>query len=118
MNDLIARLATDPNWDGGWYYDRGGITQVLPQIRIETLKNYGLEAQLASTYPDPKSREETIRKLAESWAKTFEGHSLVILLRAMVRFNAEKDFEKILAKVLYVLSRTDKLFLPSIAPRE
>ena len=116
VNNLIARLATDPNWNGGWYYDRGGITQVLTQIRIETLKNYGIEAQLASTYPDPKSREEAIRKLAEPWAKTFDGHSLVILLRALVRFNAEKDFEKIRAKVLYVLSRTDKVFPPSIAP--
>ena len=116
VNDLIARLATDPNWNGGWYYDRGGITQVLTEMRIETLKNYGIEAQLASTYPDPKSREEAIRKLAEPWAKTFDGHSLVILRRAMVRFNAEKDFDKIRAKVLYVLSRTDRLFPPSIAP--
>jgi homoserine O-acetyltransferase/O-succinyltransferase len=57
-----------------------------------------------------------IRKIAEPWARTFDGHSLVVLRRAMVRFNAEKDFEKIRAKVLYVLSRTDKVFPPSLAP--
>jgi len=38
------------------------------------------------------------------------------LARARSHYNAEKDFAKIRAKVLYVLSRTDKLFPPSIAP--
>ena len=33
-----------------------------------------------------------------------------------MRFDAERDFARIRAKVLYVLSRTDKLFPPSIAP--
>jgi homoserine O-acetyltransferase len=36
----------------------------------------------------------------------FDGNSLVVLRKASVRFDAEKD----------VLSRTDKLFPPSIAP--
>ena len=46
----------------------------------------------------------------------FDGNSLVTLRKASVRFDAEKDLAKIKAKVLYVLSRTDKLFPPSIAP--
>ncbi len=33
-----------------------------------------------------------------------------------MRFDAERDAARIRAKVLYVLSRTDKLFPPSIAP--
>ena len=41
---------------------------------------------------------------------------MVTLRRAAVRYNAEKDFSKIRAKVLYVISRSDKLFPPSIAP--
>jgi len=44
-------------------------------------------------------------------------YSLVVLRKASVRFDAAKDFTKLKAKVLYVLSRTDKLFPPSIAPR-
>ena len=39
-----------------------------------------------------------------------------MLRRASVRFDAEKDFAKVKARVLYVLSRTDKLFPPAIAP--
>ena len=41
---------------------------------------------------------------------------MIALARARSHYNAEKDFAKIRAKVLYVLSRTDKLFPPSIAP--
>ena len=33
-----------------------------------------------------------------------------------VRFDAEKDFGRIKAKLLYVLSSTDRLFPPSLAP--
>jgi homoserine O-acetyltransferase/O-succinyltransferase len=46
----------------------------------------------------------------------FDGNSLVVLRKASVRFNAAKDFPKLKAKVLYVLSRTDKVFPPSLAP--
>jgi homoserine O-acetyltransferase len=38
------------------------------------------------------------------------------LRKAAVKFDAAKDFTNVKAKVLYVLSRTDKLFPPSIAP--
>jgi homoserine O-acetyltransferase len=100
----------------GWYYDRGGIVPTLVQLRIDTLKRYGIEAVLAADYPDPEKREARIRELAEAWAHEFDAHSLVILRKAAVRFNAEHDFAKIRAKVLYVLSRTDKLFPPAIAP--
>ena len=48
--------------------------------------------------------------------KVFDANSLVVLRKASVRFDAEKDMGKIRAKVLYVLSRTDKVFPPSIAP--
>ncbi len=115
VKDLTARLATDPNWNNGWYYEKGGITGVLTEMRIETLKLYGIEAQLAASFPEAREREAAIRKLAEPWARAFDGHSLIALRRAMVRFNAEKDFSRIRAKVLYVLSRTDKIFPPSLA---
>ena len=61
------------------------------------------------------SMAEIVRR-AETWSKVFDGNSLVALRKASVRFDAEKDLGKMKAKVLYVLSRTDKLFPPSIAP--
>src|SRR5207244_10399729 len=45
-----------------------------------------------------------------------DANSLVILRRATIGYDTVKDFSKIRAKVLYVLSRTDRLFPPSIAP--
>ena len=113
---LIARLAEDPNWNGGRYYANGGITRILTDIRVATLKNYGIEAQVGPRFPDPAAREAEIRRLATPWAQAFDGNSLVTLRRAAVDFDAQKDFARIRAKVLYALTTTDRLFPPSIAP--
>jgi homoserine O-acetyltransferase len=116
VKSLVDVLAKDPNWNGGRYYDNGGITKVLTEMRVATLKRYGIDEQLAEQFPDKAAREAEIVKRAESWSKVFDGNSLVVLRKASVRFDAEKDMARIKAKVLYVLSRTDKLFPPSIAP--
>ena len=113
---LAERLAKDPNWNGGWYYDKGGITQAMAALRVETLKNYGIEAQLRPKHPDPKDLEAAIQKAAEPWVQAFDGHSLIVLRRALEGFDTTRDFGKIKARMLYVISRTDKLFPPSIVP--
>jgi homoserine O-acetyltransferase len=116
VKSLVDTLAKDPNWNGGWYYDKGGITGTLTDMRVATLRRYGIDEQLAAQFPDKANREAEIRKRAETWSKIFDGNSLVVLRKASVRFDAEKDMPRIKAKVLYVLSRTDKVFPPTIAP--
>jgi homoserine O-acetyltransferase len=113
---LVDRFANDPNWNGGWHYDRGGIPDTLLALRIETLTRYGWNEILAEKFPTQAERDAEIRRRAEPWAKEFDPNSMVTMRRAAVRYNAEKDFSKIRAKVLYVISRSDKLFPPSIAP--
>ena len=113
---LIERLAEDPNWNGGWYYDKGGVSAVLTKIRVATLKFYGIEAQLASQYPGPVAREAAILKAAEPWVEAFDANSMVVLRRALETYDTTPQFRNIKARVLYVISRTDKLFPPSIAP--
>lgn len=113
---VIDQLATDHNWNGGHYYDKGGIKTVMTQIRVATLKNYGIEAQLKDKFPEPKELEAAIVKTAEPWVQAFDGNSMVALRRALEGFDTTKDFGRIKARVLYVISRTDKLFPPSIAP--
>ena len=113
---LVDRFARDPNWNGGWHYDRGGIRETMTAIRVETLQRYGQNEILASRFPDAAGRNARIRQMAEEWAAVFDPNSMVALRKASVRFDAERDLHKIRAKVLYVLSRTDKLFPPSIAP--
>jgi homoserine O-acetyltransferase/O-succinyltransferase len=115
LAELVARLATDPEWHGGHYYGHGGAKSVLTQMRFETLMRYGYDQQLAGRYPDKSEREGVIRRLAADWASGWDANSLVILRRATIGFDTVKDFAKIRAKVLYVLCRSDVLFPPSLA---
>jgi homoserine O-acetyltransferase len=113
---LVDRFGKDPNWNGGWHYERGGISGTMTALRIETLTRYGWNEILAETVPTQAERDAEIRRRAEPWAKEFDPNSMVTMRRAAVRYSAEKEFSKIRAKVLYVISRTDKVFPPSIAP--
>src|SRR5579875_2936727 len=115
LAELLARLESDPEWNGGRYYDRGGPRRALTEMRIETLKNYGIAAQLAARYPDAAAREAAIRAQAEEWARVFDANSLVILRRATIGFDTVREFGRIRARVLYVLCRTDTLFPPALA---
>ena len=54
--------------------------------------------------------------LTRERVRQIESRALDKLRRAMVRFNAEPSLSKIRARVLYVISRSDVLFPPSIAP--
>ncbi len=116
LAEMEARLATDPEWHGGRYYGKGGAKSVLTEIRIETLRRYGTEANLTPRYPDPAERAAALRALAVNWAQNWDANSLLILRRALLGFDTRPDFAKIKAKVLYVLCRTDALFPPKIAP--
>ena len=68
------------------------------------------------TVPDSQRRDKAIEQIARQWARVFDANSMVVLRRALEQFDTRPHFHKIKAKVLYVLSRTDKLFPPSIAP--
>jgi homoserine O-acetyltransferase/O-succinyltransferase len=116
LAEVQARLETDPDWHDGRYYGKGGAKTALTEIRIETLKRYGIEANLTPRFPDPVQREAAIRQTSADWAAKWDAHSLIILRRALLGFDTRPDFAKIKAKVLYVLCRSDNLFPPKIAP--
>jgi homoserine O-acetyltransferase len=113
---MRAELAKDPNWNEGWYYDKGGVKTAMTRMRVATLKRYGIEAQLASAFPDPAACEAAILKTAEPWVEAFDANSLLTLRQALVTFDTTPQFKAIKAKLLYVLSRTDVLFPPKLAP--
>ena len=79
------------------------------------MKGYGLEADLAERYPEPDALEAEIERIAEAWARVFDPNSLITLRKASMRFDVRPKFPQIRARVLYVLSRTDALFPPSLA---
>lgn len=114
--DLRARFAEAPGWNGGRYYGTGNMLPFMTDLRVATLKRYGVDADLALQFPDPSAREAAMRRMAEDWAKVFDPNSMIVLAQARARFDTEKDFAKIRAKVLYVLCRSDKVFPPTLAP--
>ncbi len=114
--ELKTRFAAASGWNGGHHYGSPEMLGFMTELRVATLKRYGVEAELATRVPDPEEREATIRQIARAWAQAFDPNSMIALAQARAHFNAEKDFIKIRAKVLYVLSRSDRLFPPAIAP--
>jgi homoserine O-acetyltransferase/O-succinyltransferase len=104
IEGLQKRLASDPNWNGGWYYDKGGVPGILEEIRYETLLNYG-------------AKEADAKIAAKAWAQIYDAHSLVTLRRAIDGFDVTGQYDRMKqAKVLYVNSKTDKLFDIALCP--
>ena len=113
---LLKWFAPDPNWNNGDYYDTGGVTETATRLRIDTLTRYGMADSLAERFPDPAARAAELHRIAAAWAQVFDANSLFILGRAMETYNVSASFARLKVPVLYVLSRTDALFPPSLAP--
>jgi homoserine O-acetyltransferase/O-succinyltransferase len=113
---LMKWFGPDPNWNGGNYYATGGVQDTLTRLRIDTLTRYGMAASLAERFPDKSKRDAELHRIAAAWAGVFDANSLFILGRAMETFDITKYYDRIKVPVLYVLSRTDALFPPSLAP--
>lgn len=115
--DLRARFSAAPGWNGGRHYESGGMREFMTGFRVETLKRYGIEAELAARFPEAAAREAEIRRMAAQWANEFDPNSLIVLAQARAHLDTVKDFAKIRAKLLYVLCRTDQLFPRALAPQ-
>ncbi|MBL8805438.1 MAG: alpha/beta fold hydrolase [Rhodospirillales bacterium] len=111
---LVERFAAHANWNGGNYYENGGIFEAMRDLRVETLLKYGAMEELATAFPDPSARRAEIERRAAQWANEFDGNSLLTLMRASQGYDATRELNRIRARVLYVLSRTDKLFPPAL----
>src|SRR3984957_7153218 len=72
LERLLSALSKDPNWNGGDYYDRGGVLETMIQIRTATLKTYGIETRLKDKISDPAGIEAAIRTEASRWAEGFD----------------------------------------------
>ena len=105
VEGLMKWFGPDPNWNNGDYYDNGGVKDTMIRLRIDTLARYGLAKDPAEMH-----------RIASDWADVFDANSLFILGRAMETYDIVRDYAKIRVPVLYVLSTTDALFPPTLAP--
>jgi homoserine O-acetyltransferase/O-succinyltransferase len=116
IGGLMEWFGTDPNWNGGDYYENGGVKQTMTALRVDTLTRYGMANSLVERFPDKAAADAELHRIAAAWAEVFDANSLFILGRAMETFDVASHFDRIKVPVLYVLSRTDALFPPSLAP--
>ena len=117
VDALRDRLAADPAWNGGWHYDHGGIVETMTAQRVETLQRYGTQRGPGANdraIPPRATRRSAVRPRRGPGSSIPTRCSRCARRRSVL--DAERDFAKIRARVLYVLSRTDKLFPPSLAP--
>jgi homoserine O-acetyltransferase len=114
LEKMLETFAADPGWNGGHHYGNRSIIATMTRLRVKTLKDYGLEADLADRFPDAAAREAELMRIAGAWAEAFDPNSLIALRKASMRYDVRPDFLRIKARVLFVLSRTDALFPPSL----
>lgn len=111
---ILAELARDPAWRDG-DYAQGALAACLTRIRTATLERYGIDAELAGRIPDATKRRGEIERMAASWAREFDPGSLVVLARAIEHFDVRAELTRVRAPLLYVLSRSDETFPPTLA---
>jgi homoserine O-acetyltransferase len=116
VGGLLKWFEPDPNWNGGDYYETGGVKPTMTALRVDTLTRYGMANSLAARFPTKAEADAELHRIASAWAGVFDANSLFILGRAMETFDVASRFDRIKVPVLYVLSRTDALFPPSLAP--
>jgi len=114
LDAMRQRLSADPGWNGG-RHAAGAMVDAMTSLREDTLRRYGMEAVLADRYP-AVDRATALHAMARSWAEVFDPHSLLVLGAAANEFDATPGFGRLRARVLFVLSTSDALFPPALAP--
>lgn len=115
VESIRAKLAADPAWNHG-HYSPGALVDTMATLREKTLRHYGVETALSAQGIEPSERDAALRAIARTWAKVFDPHSLLVLADAATTFDVSSLLYRLRARVLLVLSTTDTLFPPTLAP--
>src|SRR5580698_10073442 len=84
---LLKWFEPDPNWNGGDYYQTGGVEKTLTALRVDTLTRYGMADSLAARLPTKAAADAELHRTAATWAAGFDANSLFILGRAIETFD-------------------------------
>lgn len=108
-------LKSSAAWHNGWYYDHmAQMQQTLVDIRHRTLKRYGVPQWLEATLQNTQAVTDRLNDMANRWARQFDANALLALRTCIDRFDVRPQLGQAQAELMYVLSRTDGLFPPSI----
>lgn len=108
-----AKFSDHPDWRDGWHYGNDRIRQRLFDLRVQTLRSYGLERLYEDRHPDPEARQLAMARTARDWSDRFDPNSMVVLADAAARFDVRPRMADIRARLLLVQCTTDAIFPPS-----
>jgi homoserine O-acetyltransferase len=114
----LARFAQSPQWHDGRYHEHGGMYETLLQMRMQTLRSYGLERLYEEHIADPRERRAALEGPARAWASRFDPMSMVVLAGAAERFDVRARINEIDARLLFVVCSTDVIFPPDAQVRD
>jgi homoserine O-acetyltransferase len=115
LENLQAELATNPQWHDGRCQSVEVMFETLEHMRLSTMDLYGMSAVLDARGFDTEERAARSRAMSAVWAREFNPHSLLVLMKAALAFDVRDRLEEVCADVLYVVADTDKLFPPDTA---
>ena len=76
------------------------MTQTLFDIRMQTMRNYGLERLYEDRESDPAKRQAMLEKPCRDWAARFDPYSLVVLAGAAEPFDVRDRLHALRARLL------------------
>src|SRR5690606_3937274 len=112
LEPLLSTLSADPTWETDDFPHNPAMVAILTRLRIETLNSYGMDAVLLAAGHSRPERERLIGDMAKAWAQSFDARSLVVLLKAGLRFDVSARLNDIQADVLFAGASSDVLFPP------
>ena len=106
------RFADHPAWNGGWHYGDPRMKEMLMELRLQTLRSYGLERLFEARIADPAQRQAAMDQACRQWAERFDPNSMVTLAAAAERFDVRDRLSEIRARLLFMVCTTDAIFPP------
>ena len=119
LADLEKPFAARAGWNGGHFYGGAGeaeIRDAMVAFRIEMNRDLGVADALMEDLNDADAVEKALDDEAQTWADQCDPNSLIALRKTAMRFDVSDKLANITAPMLYILSRSDTLYPPDVAP--
>jgi homoserine O-acetyltransferase/O-succinyltransferase len=117
--DLEKPFAARKGWNGGHFYGgegEGEIRDAMVAFRIDMNRELGVADAFMEDLNDAAKVEQALDDEAQTWADQCDPNSLIALRKTAMRFDVTDKVAKITAPMLYILSRSDTLYPPDVAP--
>jgi homoserine O-acetyltransferase len=119
LADLEKPFAARKGWNSRHFYGGAGeakIRDAMVAFRIDMNRDLGVADALVEDLNDETKVEQALDDEAQTWADQCDPNSLIALRKTAMRFDVGHKLANITAPMLYILSRSDTLYPPDVAP--